>query len=288
LTAEAGTDRSLSFEDYRVGQRFASSTRTVTEADLEAFIDVSGDGSPIHADPEHARSLGFSGPILHGPFGIAVVFGFLHEMGIVERTVIGMLDLDWRFTAPILVGDSLSMEMTITRCRRSSKREAGVVRRYFKLLNQDGATVGEGTSAVLVTSREGAEAVEAHTLTDFASPAWAAEMVPRLEASEEFRGTTSTFDGSIELICGEQSVQLRVYKGRLLEVGRSMPMGPTFSIAGTELAWVDLAFAPRNDYVSRAMRGAFTARGNMFEYVRMTKAVVTLWDCIRAAAGGAS
>ena len=271
----------LFFEDFRPGQRFESGVREVTEDDLARFTDVSGDAALIHTDAEVARQAGFKSPIAHGPLGIAVIFGLLHDTQLVERTAIAMVDLDWRFTAPVFVGDALRYEMTITRCRRTATRPAGVVNRHFRLINQDNLVVQEGSSAFLVQARGDADADASHIRADFGSAAWAAELSPLLAAHPGFAAATRTFDGSIGFEAGRESIQFRVYKGVVLEVASATPGGPTFTMSGSELAWIELATAERNDYIARAALGDFQATGNIHEYRRMTKALVAAWDCIR-------
>jgi acyl dehydratase len=269
-----GADRSLYFEDCRVGQRFTSGVREVTAADHEAFTRLSGDRSAVHVDDEAARAAGFPGQIMHGPYGIAAVFG--------------LLDLDFRFRAPIMPGDSLRLEVILTRCRATSKPGVGVVGRHLALLKGDGTVAQEGTSTILVSRREeGGGPLEAHRLTDFAAPAWAEALVDRLGADDGFVAATGTFDGSIGLAAGRERVQLRIYRGRVIDVARTTPKGPTFTVSGSELAWTELALAPRNDYIPRAMNGRFEAAGDMYEYQRMTKAVILLWDAVRAMAAEA-
>jgi acyl dehydratase len=288
-SVEANDLRGLSFEDFRVGQRFDSSTRTISEEDLRLFTRLSGDAAALHVDADHARSLGFDAPLVHGPFGIAVVFGLLFESGLVEPTAIAMLDLDWRFAAPIVAGDELRFEMTVTRCRRSHGRRAGVVARHFRVLKQDDVLVQEGTSSLLVAAREEAipGAPDPAIRSDFCAPAWAEALSAKLTTNRDFADATRSFDGSIGLRAGAEAVQLRVYRGAVLETARSTPAGPTFTVAGSELAWTRLALAERNDFVARATLGEFTTSGSSYEYLRMTKAVVAIWDAVRALAAGA-
>ena len=107
------------FEDFRLGQRYSGGDRLVTADDLAAFADVSGDRHPLHTDPEYAAAQGFAKPLLHGPFGLAAVFGWFHELGLARTSVVALLDTNWRYLAPIHVGDRVRFEMTITRCHRT-------------------------------------------------------------------------------------------------------------------------------------------------------------------------
>lgn len=274
----------LYLEDFRPGRRFTSGVREITADDIAAFTRLSGDAAAVHTDPAFAAAEGFAGPLAHGPYGVAIVFGLLHDMGIVDTTAIALLDLNWRFRNPLVAGDAVRFEMTVTRCRRSSRGDAGVVNRHIRLVTTGGTVASEGTTAFLVKARD-PDGPPTFPGRDFATPAWAALLAPRLEASEEFRTGTATFDGSIGFAAGSESVQLRVYRGRVLETGRWTPGGPTFTVGGDELAWVELADAPRNDFIARSMRGAFSASGNTYEHLRLHKAIVAAWDGIRELAG---
>jgi len=278
----------LYLEDFRPGRRFTSGVREIAADDIAAFARLSGDANPVHTDPAFAAGHGFAGPLAHGPLGIAVVFGLLHDLGIVDGTAIALLDLSWRFRNPLVAGDSVRFEMTVTRCRRSSRGDAGVVNRHVTLARTDGTVVGEGDTAFLVSARD-PQGPPTYVERDFGTPAWAGLLAGRLADNAEFGEGTATFDGSIGLAAGRESVQLRVYKGRVLETGRWTPSGPTFTLHGEELAWVELADAPRNDFIARSMRGAFGVTGNTYEHLRLHKAIVATWDSIRAlAAEGAA
>ena len=278
------TTTGMFFEDFHVGQTFTSRLRRVTQDDLDAFIALSGDGGAVHRDADYARSMGFAAPVVHGPFGLAVVFGLLFEQRIVEPTAIAMIDLEWRFLDAVVVGDELRSTMTITRRRRSRSRQAGVLGRHFVLEKADGTVVQEGSSALLVQARDVPLTPEPSVFTDFCSVAWARALEPLLSADAEFIAATSSYDGTIGLSCGHETVQLRIYRGRILEVGRSTPGGPSFTLRGTELAWTLLARAGRNDFIARTSKGQFSMSGSAYEYLRMNKALVVLWDAVRTLA----
>jgi hypothetical protein len=116
---------------------------------------------------------------------------------------------------------------------------------------------------------------------DFCTRAWGALLAEALAGNAEFREGSGDFDGSIGLRAGAHRVELKVYRGTVLEVTGRTPHGPTFALSGDEIAWVGLAGAARNDYIPRSMRGEFGMSGDSYEYIRRTKAVVALWDTIQ-------
>ena len=133
------------FDDFRVGQRFAAGTRAVTQQDLEQFVALSGDAHPVHHDADWCREhTPFDRPILHGPYGIAITFGLLHDLGVFDESVIAMTAAHWEFRSPVFVGDALTLEMTVTRCRLSRKGNTGTVHRWLRLTNQHGDLVQAG------------------------------------------------------------------------------------------------------------------------------------------------
>lgn len=276
------------FEDFRVGMTFEGKPRVVSQEDHQTFMDVTGDRGAVHLDPQAASDAGFDAVVTNGPLGIGVVFGQLFELGIVEPTAIATLDLDWAFRRPVLVGDTLRLHLLVTRCRRSSTRRAGVIGRHMRLVNQDDMTVQEGSSSMLVHARGDSGEDDLAVATDFGTIEWARRLVPLLNGNDDFRAATATFDGVFGLRAGRELVLLRIYKSEVIDVGRSMPHGATFILSGSEWAWVGLAFAPRNDLIARMSKDHFQASGDVFEYLRMTKALVALWDSVRELVSGGS
>jgi len=49
------------FEGLQVGWKFSFS-----QADMQSFIELSTDDSPIHTDPEFAKARNYKSPLLHG------------------------------------------------------------------------------------------------------------------------------------------------------------------------------------------------------------------------------
>lgn len=267
------------FEDYVVGQRFDSGTRVVTEQDLKAFTELSGDRHPLHTDPAHAATTPFGTPILQGPFGLAVFFGLLHSMQGDDEAVVALLDSNWRYRAPLRVGDTIRFTMTITRCQRTTSGDNGVVNRHVWLLNQHGELIQEGTTAVLVRARNG-PALDSVSRA-FATIGWAKALAERLSYDERFTSATSSWDGTVGLRCGDDEVHLRLYRGQVIDVTKRAPHGPTFTLGADELVWTELITGARNDFMQRVMRGQFEVSGSGYEYLRLTKVLHILVDNAR-------
>ena len=146
-------------DDFKPGQVFTSAGRTITEADLTFFSMISGDWNPIHADAEFASKTRYGQRVVHGTLGIAICTGMLQQLGIFEESVIAMHNLrKWKFLAPLLIGDTVHLELEILGVEPGKSGKSGKVGRRFRLVNQAGVVVQEGDSDALVLTREAAKA----------------------------------------------------------------------------------------------------------------------------------
>ncbi|SEP28484.1 Acyl dehydratase [Methylobacterium sp. ap11] len=148
------TGYDLYFEDVVVGSEFVSGERLVTEHDLTAFAEISGDHHPIHVDPDFAAGSVFGQRILHGPFGIAVVLGLFGQFRSFGTAAVALTDIrDWRFRAPIFVGDRLTLRMRIGAKSAGKAGRRGIVQRDMSLVKQDGGVVQDGQMGLLMACR---------------------------------------------------------------------------------------------------------------------------------------
>lgn len=143
----------LFYEDIEPGMTFVTGSRTIVEEDLLSFARVSGDNHPIHVDAYYAAATEFGRRIAHGPFGIAMAIGLFGTLPEFRETAIVMMSIDtWRFSAPMFIGDTLHLELTIGE-KRLTRSGRGVVERHFRLVRADGSVPQEGDSPMVVARR---------------------------------------------------------------------------------------------------------------------------------------
>lgn len=268
-TAPAGVPE-RHFEDFAVGERFTSAPRPVTAEDLAGFTRLSGDDHPLHTGPE---------AILQGPFGVAIAMGLMQSLGIHGDAVQGLLDTHWSYRAPVRVGATVRLDLTIVRCRRTRGGGRGIVTRLMRLVDDDGATLQEGTTAALVAARgEGPDPVG----RAFGTVAWARAVVEALPPA--VGEALETWDGTVGLRCDDDEVQLRIYRGAVIDVGTRAPHGATFTLGADAATWLELVEGPDNPFMRLAMTGRFTVSGDGYEYLRLTAALNRLVDAVREVA----
>jgi acyl dehydratase len=269
------------FEDYRVGEVFTGPARTFTPADVAAVAQLTGDRAAVHTEHGHTPD---GRPLVHGAFASSAFFGWVHDVGLSEG-IVAAFDTAWDYRAPVYVGDTVTYEMTVTRTRRTSALDRGTVGRHVTVRNQDGTVVQEGTTSVLVRARRAVDDSAVRAGRDFPSRAWVRLLGERLDDSPEFREATGTWDGTIGLGMGRDTVLFRIYRGRVLETPRRAPHGPTFVLSAPDVTWARLFSDPRNTLIERSLRDEFHTSGNAYDYVRLTRAVALMVDQARALMG---
>jgi len=144
--------KNLYFEDFEQGQDIVTAGRTLTEADIVAFAGISGDHHPLHMDAEYARTTLFGERIAHGLLGLSIATGLAARMGFMERTIEAFLGLEWKFRAPIKIGDTIHATMQVAQTKAMGDA-AGVVVFNVAIHNQRGEAVQRGQWTVLVKRR---------------------------------------------------------------------------------------------------------------------------------------
>jgi acyl dehydratase len=144
---------SLFYEDFEIGREFLSAARLVSQADVEAFADLSGDRNPIHLDETAAREAGFPAPVAQGVLGLALATGLASGLELTRGSLVALVGLTWRFSAPVYPGDRLVLHLQVASRRATTSPARGVVTFAGELRNQRGEIVQQGEFVELVKRR---------------------------------------------------------------------------------------------------------------------------------------
>lgn len=146
----------LYFEDIDVGTVFYSPRRTVTEADVVNFAGISGDYNPLHTDETYAKNTDFGKRVAHGLLGLSIASGLFTRTELSQRmqkSGIALLGIDWKFVGPLMIDDTIHLEIEIKDKRITSNPDRGVVTFLRKVVNQDNKTIQIGEVPMLVKTR---------------------------------------------------------------------------------------------------------------------------------------
>jgi 3-hydroxybutyryl-CoA dehydratase len=143
----------LWFEEFTEGLGIETRGRTITEADITNFAGVSGDFNPMHTNAEFARATPFGARVAHGALGFSIATGLAYQLGFLEGTIIAFTGMDWKFKAPIFIGDTIRVKMTVTKRRAISSVGGGLVTLDVKVVNQKDEVTQKGEWAVMIRSK---------------------------------------------------------------------------------------------------------------------------------------
>ena len=144
----------LFFEDVEIGFRFETPRRTVTEADLVAFSGISGDFNTLHTDSVFAAESIYGERIAHGALVVSLVTGLRNRVGLFDGTLMGLLEIrNWRFAAPVRIGDTIRVVNEVTALEETSKPDRGIMVQRIEVRNQDDAVVQDGEFVMLLRRR---------------------------------------------------------------------------------------------------------------------------------------
>ena len=132
------------------GQSMITPGHTICEGDINLFAGLVGDSTPIHIDDVFAKSSPFGTRSSHGPPAIAPAFGMLTQTGILDERVIALLNLNWDFSGPVKIDDTIRSRVTIEQSRSTSKPGREVATFVFEIINQDERVIQRGRLLALV------------------------------------------------------------------------------------------------------------------------------------------
>ncbi|MEZ4375950.1 MAG: MaoC family dehydratase [Polyangiaceae bacterium] len=127
---------------FEVGEK-AVLSRTITDADIRAMAQLTGDVNPVHLNEEFAAKTRFKGRIAHGVFGAGLISAVLGTRLPGPGAI--YLSQTLTFLFPVRPGDTLTAEVEVTKWR-ADKRVITLSTRCF---NQEERDVMTG-EAVLI------------------------------------------------------------------------------------------------------------------------------------------
>jgi len=134
-------DPGIFWEDLAVGTRFTTKKRTVTEADLVAFVNLTWLTEELfaNADPVDRAAMGIAGRMVPG--GLVYTFAEGLVAPSFASSGLAFLGMTLDVQGPTLVGDTLQVECEVTERRASAKPDRGLVRTRNVVRNQHGKDV---------------------------------------------------------------------------------------------------------------------------------------------------
>jgi oxepin-CoA hydrolase/3-oxo-5,6-dehydrosuberyl-CoA semialdehyde dehydrogenase len=147
------------FEDLQVGDTLVTHKRTVTEADIVNFANVSWDHFYAHTDHTSLEGTMFEKPVAHGYFILSAAAGLFVDAK--KGPVLLNYGLDeCRFMKPVYAGSTIGVKLTVKeKLPQDPKDEAdipkGIVKWLVEVTDETGEHVAVATILTMVKKREG-------------------------------------------------------------------------------------------------------------------------------------
>ena len=110
----------------------------VSAEHVRSYAEMTGDRNPLHFDESFVSRTRFKRPVVQG----GLTTGLLHALVAMDMPGPGtvFLSQNWRFTAPVFIGDTITAEATVLKIHETKP----VCQLGVKITRQDGETVLEG------------------------------------------------------------------------------------------------------------------------------------------------
>jgi 3-oxoacyl-[acyl-carrier protein] reductase len=137
----------MKYEEIFLGQK-SKLTHFVTQADIEKFVDLTGDDNKLHVDKEYASKTSFKKPVVHGMISASFI-----------STIIGTklpgdgalwFSQTLEFLLPVRIGDEITVSAIVIKKYDRDK----IIELDIEILNQNRQIVTCGISKVRVVEQD--------------------------------------------------------------------------------------------------------------------------------------
>jgi oxepin-CoA hydrolase / 3-oxo-5,6-dehydrosuberyl-CoA semialdehyde dehydrogenase len=146
------------FEELQIGETLTTRKRTITEADIVNFANISWDHFYAHVDATSLEGTLFTGRVAHGYFVLSAAAGLFVEGK--KGPVLLNYGLDeCRFTKPVYPGMTIGVRLTVKEKVDQEKRNEedvakGIVKFLVDVYDETGETVAIATILTMVKKKD--------------------------------------------------------------------------------------------------------------------------------------
>lgn len=147
------------FEELEIGNQIITGKRTITDADIKAFANLSWDHFYAHTDHTSLEGTLFEHPVAHGYFIMSAAAGLFVENSAKCPVLLNYGLDDLRFTKPVYAGTTIYVRFTCKEKIEQEKRdendvEKGIVKWYVEMFDDTDEHIGVATILTMVKKKE--------------------------------------------------------------------------------------------------------------------------------------
>lgn len=146
------------FEEIQIGEQLITGKRTITDADINSFANLSWDHFYPHTDHTSREGTLFEHPVAHGYLVLSFAAGLFVENSAKCPVLLNYGIDELRFTKPVYAGTTMYVRFT---CKEKIAQEPkdendipkGIVKWYVEMLDTNNEHLGIGTILTMVAKK---------------------------------------------------------------------------------------------------------------------------------------
>ena len=136
-----------SFRELRVGDKLTERI-TVTEAHVVKAAGLFNDYNALHTNEPDMKNSRFGKRIVHGALTFSLIVGVYSK--VFHDTDISTVEASIKFTAPVFINDTITMEWTVMELDEKPKLNGGLVALSGEVRNMENKTLATLEAKILV------------------------------------------------------------------------------------------------------------------------------------------
>lgn len=144
----------LYYEDYDRDWSFTTAVRTISDADIRAFVELHGFQTPTFTDMSYVQAApDYGGRMAPGLLVLCMAEGLVLHAGLTRRRGIFLLELSPKFLKPVFAGDSIVNHVRLESKRPTRKPDRGIVVTAHEVHTDKGEVALRYTSTRMIRTR---------------------------------------------------------------------------------------------------------------------------------------
>lgn len=135
------------FNELSVGDKLSESM-TITEAHVVKSAGLFNDYNALHTNEPDMKNSRFKTRIVHGALTFSLMVGVYSK--VFHDTEISTVEAGIKFTAPVFINDTVTMEWTVTELDEKPKLNGGLVTLAGEVRNSEGTVAATLDAKILI------------------------------------------------------------------------------------------------------------------------------------------